>query len=210
MARRGQTADHVDHALERMVFFSDAVFAIAITLLVIEIHVPELPGGASSAQAWDALWHLWPSLFGFALSFVVIARFWAGHHRIFAMTRSYDESFVWPNLFLLMSIAFMPFATAFMARNLGQVVPTLLYNLTLLTTALLTRWLAHRVLHARFLKSEVDPLEARMTRRRSWGVAAAAALAALLALFIPAWSQVALITIPLWMRLFAPRSQPGG
>ena len=199
-----------DHALERLVFFSDAVFAIAITLLVIEIHIPELPENASNREAWIELLKLFPSLFGFALSFIVIARFWAGHHRIFGMAEHYDDSFVWPNLFLLMSIAFMPFATGFMARNLGEVVPTLLYNLTLVTTALLTRWLAHRVLSVRFLRSDIDPLEVTMTRRRSWGVVAAAALAAILALIVPEWSQLALVTIPLWMRLFAPRSQPGG
>lgn len=200
-------AQGVDHLLERLVFFSDAVIAIAITLLVIEIHVPELANTASNAEFSEALLHLLPSFFGFALSFVVIARFWAGHHAIFGRVARHDDSFVWPNLFFLMSIAFMPFATAFMARNLGEVVPTLLYNLTLLTTGLLNALLARRVLQPRFLKPGIDPIDVAMMRPRSWAVVIAAALASLLSLFIPIFSQFALATIPIWMRLIERRAR---
>jgi uncharacterized membrane protein len=65
-----------DLSLDRLVFFSDAVFAIAVTLLVLDIHVPDLPRVVSNADAWRAFTDLTPSFFAFALSFLVIGRFW--------------------------------------------------------------------------------------------------------------------------------------
>src|SRR5437868_654279 len=112
-----------DLALDRLVFFSDAVFAIAITLLVLEIRIPHLPRGVTIAEAWREFWTLWPSFFAFALSFFVIGRFWMGHHERFRPLRHFDDRLMWPNLLYLMTIAFMPFSTAFLGSNLGRFVP---------------------------------------------------------------------------------------
>ena len=128
--------------LERLVFFSDAVFAIAITLLVLEIKVPHLPGNATSHDFVVALAGIAPSLFAFVLSFLVIGLFWMGHHRIFAHAHTYDSRVLWPNMLFLMAIAFMPFATAFFGANTNHFVPNLLYNLTLLGCGVLACWLA--------------------------------------------------------------------
>lgn len=191
----------VDHPLERMIFFSDAVFAIAITLLVIEIHVPHLPRGASSAQYGEALAELLPSFAAFALSFFVIGRFWIGHHNAFAHVRRYDPKLLWPNLVFLFAIAFMPFATAFLGANLGGLVPALVYNLTMLATALLNLWVVRRALaHADL--GALDPAELYALRTRPQSVAMGALIAVPLAFLIPAISQIGLATIPLWQRLF--------
>jgi uncharacterized membrane protein len=195
-----QRTDNMDHRLERLVFFSDAVFAIAITLLVIEIHVPKL-GNATPAEALAELQGLLPSFFGFALSFVVIGRFWIGHHNAMGHLANYTPRLLWPNLLLLMAIAFMPFATAFMAQNIGQFVPTLLYNAVLLVTALLS-WRVVTIATAGW-EEGFEAEEPLVLRTRGIGVALGAVAAIGVTFVSPVFSQAALVTIPVWQRLLA-------
>lgn len=199
-----QRTDNMDHRLERLVFFSDAVFAIAITLLVIEIHVPKL-AGASPAEALAELRDLIPSFFGFGLSFVVIGRFWIGHHNAMGHLASYTPRLLWPNLLLLMAIAFMPFATAFMAQNIGQLVPTLVYNAVLLVTSVLS-WRVVTIATAGW-EAGYDAEEPLVLRTRGIGVALGAAAAIGVTFVSPVFSQAALLTIPLWQRLLASRAR---
>ncbi len=94
-----------------MAFFIDAIFAIAITLLVIEIRLPAM-GIESSDALSRALEGLVPKFLGFVISFFVIGRFWIGHHRVIGHLRTCDDGLVWRNLLFLLTIAFMPFPTA--------------------------------------------------------------------------------------------------
>ncbi|MGH6786988.1 MAG: TMEM175 family protein [Novosphingobium sp.] len=191
-----------DHSTERLVFFSDAVFAIAITLLVIEIHIPDLRH--YDGPDWGALAELIPSFIGFVISFLVIGRFWVGHHGALSRVDTFSPRLVWPNLVLLMAVAFMPFATGFMSRNFGMVVPTAFYNAMLLVTALLS---ARVVGIATRLWPEPDGAEAKLMRMRGFGVALGAAVAFALAFVVPMWSQLGLVTIPLWIRLLQRKAQ---
>ncbi len=202
MAIRKSTG--TDHPLERLVFFSDAVFAIAITLLVIEIEVPHL-GSVSDGKYWAALFELGPSFFGYALSFLVIGRFWIGHHNAFTLIDHYDGRLAWPNLFLLMAIAFMPFATAFMAANLGQFVPTLIYNLTLLATAVLSRRVIGIATSDDLVRSGTAPEMRKLLRARGTGVILGVLTTFAATFLSPQFSQIALVTIPLWQWLLNKR-----
>src|ERR1700744_6089437 len=94
--------------LERMILFSDAVFAIAITLLVIDIKWPELP---ESRAGVDKLQLLKPTIFGFlgfALSFFFIGKSWAIHLRLFRLLRKYDQGLINLNLLFLFFIVIFP------------------------------------------------------------------------------------------------------
>lgn len=102
----------------RIEAFSDGVFAIAITLLVIEIKVPDihLEGGAHILSLAEALFGLWPSYLGYVLSFIMLGIYWSNHHYIFHLYRSSDHVFALLNVAFLMCISFLPFPTAVLAE----------------------------------------------------------------------------------------------
>jgi uncharacterized membrane protein len=187
--------------LERLTFFSDAVFAIAITLLIIEVHVPHVSG--DDAAYWQALRELWPSFFGFMLSFLVIGALWMAHHRVFGMLADYSPRILWPNMLLLMVVAFMPFATALMSSHTLARVPELFYSGTLLMAGLLQRWLFALALRAPYVHADVPAEEVAAARARSWGLPTAAALSFVAAWFAPGFNNFLLIAIPFLVRLYA-------
>jgi uncharacterized membrane protein len=199
--------DRSDHALERLVFFSDAVFAIAITLLVIELHPPHVAAPGGHAAFLRALWNMAPNFFGFFVSFWVIAAFWAGHHRAFALSGHYAPSLIMPNLALLCAIVFIPFTTAFMGTYLGASVPTALYNVSLIVTGILNMRLIRIATSAPVLAEHADRATVLLTRSRGWGVTMGAVCALALSFVDARFSQMALMTIPLWMKLSAARAR---
>jgi len=106
--------------LERMVLFSDAVFAIAITLLVIEIKIPELHGEHITDKALlGELKHLIPKFLGFIISFMLIGIYWTVHHRMFGYVTSYTPKLLKLNLLFLFFIVLMPFSTGFYGEYTG-------------------------------------------------------------------------------------------
>jgi len=104
----------------RVEAFSDGVFAIAITLLVLEFKVPRLGDDASGAELWSALRELWPSLVAFLGSFAAILIMWVSHHGLFRMVRRVDTPFLYANGFMLLMVTFVPFPTAVLAEYLGH------------------------------------------------------------------------------------------
>ena len=122
----------------RLETFCDAVIAIVITLLVLEIHVPV---AESDSDLVTQLGHQWPSYFGFALSFVTIGIMWVNHHHMFHDIERVDHVFLILNLLLLLSLSFIPFSTAVLAQNLENAdtrfVATLLYGGCFVATAIL-------------------------------------------------------------------------
>src|SRR5207237_5092652 len=98
--------------MERSVFFSDAVFAIAITLLIIQIKVPTIDHHAPDREFWLKLFDLYPKFFGYFFSFFVIGAYWVGHHRIYGHIVRWDYGLVWRNILFLLAIGFMSCATA--------------------------------------------------------------------------------------------------
>jgi uncharacterized membrane protein len=98
----------------RLEAFSDGVFAIAITLLIIDVKVPEVETGA----LWHALRGQWSSYAGFVVSFLIIGVIWVNHHTMFDTIVKTDEKLLFLNVLLLMVVAFIPFPTALLAHYL--------------------------------------------------------------------------------------------
>jgi uncharacterized membrane protein len=115
--------------LERIVFFSDAVYAIAITLLALEIRLPADISGMSNSDLFQNLLAIWPRYLGFTISFLSIGNFWLLHHRQFRAIERYDKGLMFINLLTLMAVAFIPFPTAVISEN-GNRTSTIFYALS--------------------------------------------------------------------------------
>lgn len=117
MTRHSDDAGHKEKfLLERIAFFSDAVFAIAITLLIIEIKVPDIDRGNVTDEALlDAIVRLIPKFIGFFVSFFVIGLYWMSHHRLFRYLERYNARLLWINLWFLLTLVLMPFSAAFLS-----------------------------------------------------------------------------------------------
>ncbi|HEY4972506.1 MAG TPA: TMEM175 family protein, partial [Steroidobacteraceae bacterium] len=104
----------------RLEAFSDGVFAIAITLLVLEIKVPGAAEIAQLGGLWPALARRWPSYVGYGISFLIIGITWANHHALFQYIRRVDRPLLLASLLLLMGVGFLPFPKAVLAQHLGD------------------------------------------------------------------------------------------
>lgn len=203
-------ADHKDAGLERLILFSDAVFAIAITLLIIDIRIP-FREDMSNRLLLSLLGERLPELFGFIISFFVIGGFWVLHHKMFGHVRRGDQRLLWLNLFFLLFIVLLPFSTSVFGVYGNLAVATTLYTLNVLLAGLMNFWCMRHILHS---PGMAQGLEDRQERRLAY--------ARILA--IPAWMvfcwALGLLTspglgdlllfglagiMPLTRRLFGPR-----
>ncbi len=106
------------HSNARLEAFSDGVFAIALTLLIIDVRLPDTATVTDSAALWQALWHLIPSLLAFLLSFGVIFITWVNHHGALRLVRGSSPSFIYANGFLLLTVVLIPFPTGLLGAFL--------------------------------------------------------------------------------------------
>jgi uncharacterized membrane protein len=116
---------------DRIVNLSDGVCAIAITLLILDIHVPDIPENMVTSELPAALLALWPKYLGYLLSFVGISTFWMIHHSIFRPIRAYDRVLLYLNFLFLMVVAFVPFPTSLLGEYGNHQLPVAIYAATL-------------------------------------------------------------------------------
>ncbi|GAA4004935.1 hypothetical protein GCM10022631_15110 [Deinococcus rubellus] len=102
----------------RLEAFSDGVFAIAITLLILEIKVPQVGGLGSGTALWRGLLHLWPSYLAYLLAFSTILISWIGHHMLIGQVKQVTQKLLIVNGFFLLTVSFLPFPTAVVAEYL--------------------------------------------------------------------------------------------
>ena len=140
---------------ERVAFFSDAVFAIAMTLLVVGIGIPHVRDSSAIA---GKLGDKGNEIFSFFLSFLVIGLYWLAHHRFFARLVAVDTRFMQLNLAYLAAIAFMPFPTALVGSYGGdQAVVIVLYAITLSFASLMEAMMFWHAQHAGLARKRLPP-----------------------------------------------------
>jgi uncharacterized membrane protein len=148
--------------LERLVFFSDAVFAIAITLLALEIRLPQGDGSVSDAYLLNILLATWQKILAYVISFMVIGTNWIAHHRKFRFVRNYDNTLILLNLLMLMMIAFIPFPSSVISEYSNRTA-TIFYALTIILSGLFSAAIGWHIVHTERLI--VPDLDAKHRRR---------------------------------------------
>jgi len=121
--------------VERAVFFSDAVFAIAITLLALEIRVPDNP-----TNLGEALLELWPRFFSFFISFWFVGTYWVAHHRVFHHVTGYDRRLLFMNLLFLMWIVLLPFSSSLLGEHGDHRIVVIIYAGHIALAGLTLQW----------------------------------------------------------------------
>ncbi|MFN8218069.1 MAG: TMEM175 family protein [Solirubrobacterales bacterium] len=135
---KGREENEVEFA--RIVAFSDGVFAIAITLLVLDLHIKS--GLESDKEVWNAIGDQWENLLAFGISFAVIGRFWIVHHRFFGQVTAFDGRLLWINLLYLCSIVLIPFSSKVLGEYGSDTAGVVVYAINLSATVLIGLWMA--------------------------------------------------------------------
>lgn len=156
--------DSPDADAVRLLSLSDGVFAIAITILVLSIDQPPPPMGRTAGVTPADVIQVWPEMFSYALSFLVIGNFWIDHRRIFDYVSQHTGSVTWINILFLMAIAFLPFPTSLLG-DFGGWFSVVLYAASMALTGFIEYALWSHVSRGEtLLVPDVDPDLVRFNR----------------------------------------------
>jgi uncharacterized membrane protein len=180
-----------DLNFERTVFFSDAVFAIAITLLILDVKLPhgKLPFG-------EALGEAAPQIFGFLLSFMVIGIYWVNHTRIFARLEKVTPGIMRLNMLLLLTVSFLPFPTSVIAERGSETWVVIFYALSVAALGLAHFALAWLSLRGETARRDLTAYEHDLILWRSLITPILFVASAFVALGWPGWSMLMWAMIP--------------
>jgi uncharacterized membrane protein len=126
----------------RIEALSDGIFAIVMTLLILEFHVPNLPPNAPNVEVAPALLSLWPKFASYAVTFVSLGFFWVGHHIMYQVIRRADRTLLWLNIFFFMFVSLLPFSTSVLNAFSDAFIAPLFFgaNLAIIGWILFFQW----------------------------------------------------------------------
>jgi len=177
---------------DRLIAFSDAVFAVIVTIMVLELKAPDEP-------AFAALWPLWPTAISYAMSYLFIAIIWINHHYLMRFVGPPKLGLIWINFVHLFMVSLLPFATAWIARTQLASRPVVFYAGLFVSIDLAYNLFEREVL-VRAGNPQVSAQTRRLARRRSL-VVFASFLTAMLVAFVAPRLGFALICIGLVLHL---------
>jgi uncharacterized membrane protein len=182
----------------RLEALTDGMFAIVMTLLVLEITVPQISSHEPDvvrAELSKRLLDLWPKIFSYVISFIILAIYWRGHHRQFHYIKHSDGVLVWTNIMFLMAVSFLPFSTSLLGEYIDQQISVFIYGGNSIVIALLLyiQW-RYATNHYRLVDKNLDPnIIRRLPRRLLIGILAY--LIAMVVSFVNIQSSVFLFTL---------------
>jgi uncharacterized membrane protein len=206
-------------SLERLAALSDGIFAVAMTLLVLDLHVPVLDtihaaqplwasGALRSEQAlWSALAHLAPSLLTYLMSFLTLGMFWVGHQTQLNHFARSNRSLTWIHLTFLLAVTLMPFTTGLLAAFITYRTALIVYWLNLLFLGAVLFWSWRYAVRAGLLREEATASVGHATERRIVVAQVLYALAVLLCV-VSTYVSIALIVLLQLNSAIAPRIRP--
>jgi uncharacterized membrane protein len=157
--------------LTRLEAFSDGVFAIIVTLLVLELKVPSLADHRSAAELGHQLQELLPKFLSWLISFIIVCKFWLNHHHVLGLARHANYAMVWLNAIFLMFQSFVPFPTALMGEYPGNPLAVAFFGIVMAFNTMLFM-LLHRYVLRHLLKPEIEGTQDPHVILKSWiGVA---------------------------------------
>jgi uncharacterized membrane protein len=124
-------------AVHRLAALTDGVFAIVMTLLVLEIGIPEIAPSSLHAELPQRLLELWPKLLSYGISFIILGMFWYLHHLSFHYIRRSDNGLVWLNIFFLMFVALIPFSTSLFGSYVKEQLPLVIYAVNIILVSVM-------------------------------------------------------------------------
>ena len=192
MARREQARPREENEVEfaRIVAFSDGVFAIAITLLVLSLNVGDL----SRDELWQGIWDLRENLLAYAISFAVIGRFWLVHHRFFGEVTAFDSRLLWLNMLYLACIVLIPFSSQVLGDFGGETASVVVYAVNLIACIVVGAWM--------FIDAQKAGLTSAAAESRREAAVRAGYIAAVFGLSIPLAFVAPDFAPLLWLALF--------
>lgn len=136
----------------------DAVFAIAMTILVLDIHVPDLVFNISPTALFVSLAPLGSRIISFAVSFIILGMFWVAHHTEFRYIKKLDNTLIWQNMFYLLFVSLLPFTAALLGRYPQNQTAVVVYALHLMVMVLIQYFIWRHASHKKNLVVEnLDP-----------------------------------------------------
>ena len=184
----------------RLEAFCDGVFAIALTLLIIDIRIPTSEKINNTADFWLALKHIAPSIFTFILSFIIILITWVNHHASLKLVNRSSGRFIYANGFMLLTVVFIPFPTSLMGEYIftDHAAPAvILYNSNLAAQAISWILLTGSMLNGHLGKNEKSILTIRKNRKFGFFAFALYTLCAVIAIWFP--FTIAIVTTLSWI-----------
>ncbi|MGZ4893634.1 MAG: TMEM175 family protein [Halobacteriota archaeon] len=185
-----------DKRFWRLDTFSDAIFAVAMTLLVFSFPISNLPQNLAQAEVETLIRGLFPQFMTFVISFLVVGAFWLAHHTTFDSIQRYDRTVVWLNFLFLLFIVFIPFPTAVLV-GYGQFWFAIAFYAGTLAAAGFTLALLwqYASLNYRLIDTATDPREIRLETFRSLVIPCIFLLSIGLAFIAPDLAQYSWLSI---------------
>jgi len=179
----------------RLEAFCDGVFAIALTLLIIDIKIPSTVEINSTTEFWLALEHITPSILAFVLSFIIILVTWVNHHNSLKLVNKSSASFIYANGFLLLTVVFIPFPTSLVGEHIltNHAAPAvLLYNVIIAIQGIAWVLLSGAELKNELAKNEKSITQIQINRKNGYFTFFVYSILAIISLWFPL--TIAIIT----------------